>query len=83
MFTFGDIHISLPVINIEAPQEARNKVKEISSNVVAKPCPEEVREWGPQGVRQEASEQYAVVELGVFDEQMEILTPVVHWKVHR
>ena len=45
--TFRDINVAFQVINIEAPEETRDEVKESSSNVVTKPSLQEMRQSDP------------------------------------
>ncbi|KAL6952678.1 hypothetical protein U1Q18_042713 [Sarracenia purpurea var. burkii] len=67
--TFGNINIVLQVINVEAPEETRAQVQEISSNVVSEPRLEEVWEWVPHTSRQESPQDKPIVEGGLLREE--------------
>lgn len=66
------MNVALPIINVEAPQEAGEEVEEDAAEVIAKPRLEEVREWAPHEVRQEGSQHNAIVQVRVLDEQPRI-----------
>lgn len=50
--TFRKINITLNVIDIQTPKEARNEVKKCSSNVDTEPRLNDMWEWGPQFLRE-------------------------------
>lgn len=61
----------LQVVDVEAPEEARDEVYEDAGNVVAEPRLEEVGEWVPRtGGQQGGAEDEAVVEGGLVEEEV-------------
>lgn len=47
-FTFGDVDIAFQVVDVKAPEKARDKVKQNAADVVAKPCPPRPRKRFPR-----------------------------------
>jgi len=71
--TFGQINVKFPIVNVEAPHETRQEVEKDTTEVVAEPRLEEVREWGPHAGWQKGAQHNAVVKIGVFSEE----TPII------
>lgn len=79
--TFGEINVAFPIVNVEAPEEARDEVEKDATNVVAEPCLEEPWEWAPHSTRQQCAQNNSVVEFGVLYEQSSVLVAPC-WVLH-
>lgn len=71
--TFGDVDVALPMVDIEAPDEAGDEVEDCTADVVAEPRLERAREALPGTAGYEGVEHNAVVPVRLLHETVQVI----------
>lgn len=85
--TFGDVGVSLPVVDDEAPEEAGDVVEQVSADAVAQPRLDRVRQAAPPVAGRHRVEDNLVVPLRLRYEAPQVVAamrrrhcrPPPHW----